>query len=138
MKCAWFTRCLPTLLLRGPKGAVCKIVWGVISPLLANVYLNELDRFVEDTLIPTYTRGEVHQRNPRYMAYTHQIEVARRRGDRELARRLVQERRQVPCIDPVDPGYRRLRYIRYADDFLLGFVGPKSEAEEIRGRLGDF
>ena len=111
---------------------------GIISPLLANVYLNELDRFVEDTLIPTYTRGEVHQRNPRYMAFTHQIEVARRRGDRELARRLVQERRQVPCIDPVDPGYRRLRYIRYADDFLLGFVGPKSEAEEIRGRLGDF
>src|SRR5262249_40668706 len=55
----------------------------IISPLLANVYLNELDRFVEDTLIPTYTRGEVHQRNPRYMAYTHQIEVARRRGDRE-------------------------------------------------------
>jgi hypothetical protein len=39
---------------------------------------------------------------------------------------------------PNDPGYRRLRYVRYADDFLLGFAGPKGEAEEIRQRLGEF
>src|SRR6202011_926685 len=31
---------------------------GIISPLLFNIYLNELDRFVEDTLIPTYTKGK--------------------------------------------------------------------------------
>ena len=40
--------------------------------------------------------------------------------------------------DPLDPDYRRLRYIRYADDFLLGLDGPKEEAEEIKGRLRDF
>lgn len=42
------------------------------------------------------------------------------------------------AVDPFDPDYRRLRYVRYADDFLLGFVGPKKEAEEIRDRLAGF
>jgi hypothetical protein len=42
------------------------------------------------------------------------------------------------AVAPCDPDYRRLRYVRYADDFLLGFVGPRKEAEEIRQRLGEF
>ena len=40
--------------------------------------------------------------------------------------------------DPYDPGYRRLRYIRYADDTLFGFTGPKAEAEQIKARLAGF
>ncbi len=42
----------------------------------------------------------------------------------------------LPSQDPHDPGYRRLRYVRYADDHLLGFTGPKAEAEEIKQRRG--
>ena len=38
----------------------------------------------------------------------------------------------------MDPGYRRLSYIRYADDHLLGFIGPKAEAEEIKASLAAF
>ena len=38
----------------------------------------------------------------------------------------------------MDPGYRRLKYIRYADDHILGFIGPKAEAEEIKARLAQF
>lgn len=53
---------------------------------------------------------------------------------RELRQRL----RRLPSGDPQDPGYRRLRYIRYADDHLLGFIGPKAEAEEIKQRLTTF
>jgi len=34
--------------------------------------------------------------------------------------------------------YRRLRYIRYADDILLGLIGPVTEAEEIKARLTTF
>ena len=41
-------------------------------------------------------------------------------------------------MDPYDPGFRRLRYVRYADDHLLGFTGPKAEAEEIKARLATF
>ena len=44
----------------------------------------------------------------------------------------------MPSGDPRDPGYRRLRYVRYCDDTLLGFTGPKAEAEEIKQRLTAF
>ncbi len=46
--------------------------------------------------------------------------------------------RTLPSHDPNDPDYRRLRYIRYADDFLLGFAGPRAEADDIKRRLGAF
>ena len=46
--------------------------------------------------------------------------------------------RSLPYNDTHDPDYRRLRYIRYADDFLLGFTGPKDEADEIKARIGRF
>jgi len=111
---------------------------GIISPLLANMYLNELDRFVEDTLIPACTRGDRRKRNPEYRVICHQIEAALRREDLEEVKRLKRERRKLMSVDPRDPDYRRLRYIRYADDFLLGFIGPRNEAEEIRERLGEF
>ena len=53
-------------------------------------------------------------------------------------RALRKQQRGLPSLDPHDPGYRRLRYSRYADDILLGFTGPKAEAEEIKRRLGQF
>jgi hypothetical protein len=46
--------------------------------------------------------------------------------------------RSLPVGDPQDPGYRRLRYSRYADDHLLGFIGPKAEAEAIKDQLARF
>ena len=64
--------------------------------------------------------------------------MARRRGDRAEARRLRTQLRTMSSKDPTDPGYRRLRYLRYADDQLLGFTGPKAEAEEIKQRLSRF
>ena len=51
---------------------------------------------------------------------------------------LRRQRRSLPSQDPNDPGYRRLRYIRYADDWLLGFAGPKREAEEITSKIAVF
>jgi hypothetical protein len=116
----------------------CNIVWGAISPLLSNIYLNELDRYVEDTLGPQYTRGEHRRSNPHYNRICYLLTEARRAGDRDLVKRLQAERRKLLCSEPCDPDYRRLRYVRYADDFLLGFVGPASEAREIRDRLGEF
>jgi len=111
---------------------------GIVSPLLANIYLNDLDRYVEDTLIPAYRAGDRRRVSPEYTRIGCLIATARKQGDRENFRRLTQERRKLSSYDPNDPNYRRLRYVRYADDFLLGFVGPKKEAEEIRSKLGDF
>jgi group II intron reverse transcriptase/maturase len=111
---------------------------GVVSPVLSNIYLDRLDAFAETVLIPEYTRGEVRARNPAYRQAESAIRRARAHGDRAAVRELRQQLRSLPSTDPRDPGYRRLRYARYADDALLGFTGPKAEAEEIRTRLAQF
>jgi group II intron reverse transcriptase/maturase len=111
---------------------------GIISPLLSNIYLDELDRFVENTLIPAYTKGRRRKTNPEYCRYSTLIDAARKRDDGKTVVRLRGERRKLMSVAPIDPDYRRLHYIRYADDFLLGFVGPKREAEGIRERLSEF
>jgi group II intron reverse transcriptase/maturase len=114
-----------------PQGAV-------VSPVLSNIYLNKLDEFVERELIPRYTRGASRVRNPEYMRIRSRRINARRRGDRAAARDLKRQMRTLPSVNPMDPGYRRLRYLRYADDHLLGFTGPKAEAEQIKAELARF
>jgi group II intron reverse transcriptase/maturase len=111
---------------------------GIASPVLSNIYLHKLDMFVEKVLIPEYTRGRLRAKNPEYRAVEREIVKARRRGDRAEVRSLYRRLHSLPSQDPRDPGYRRLRYCRYADDTLLGFAGPKAEAEQIKRRLAEF
>jgi len=110
----------------------------VLSPLLANIYLHELDTFVTKRLMPQFTCGEKRADNPEYTRYIYQIKRARQQGDTAAIQRLKHERRQLPSYDPQDPNFRRLYYIRYADDFLLGFAGSKVEAEHIKTEIGNF
>jgi group II intron reverse transcriptase/maturase len=88
---------------------------GIASPLFSNIYLDKLDRFVEETLLPIYNRG-----------------------DHGEATRLRKQTQAMPSRDPNDSDFRRLWYVRYADDFLLGFSGHRHEAEEIKQRIGRF
>src|SRR5262249_21702141 len=111
---------------------------GVLSPLLANVYLDKLDQLVETELQPAYTRETVREDNREYRRIYDRLWRARKSGDKLAARRLALARRRLPSCRPDDPAFRRLRYVRYADDFLLGFIGPREEAEEIKQRLGVF
>jgi group II intron reverse transcriptase/maturase len=111
---------------------------GIASPVLSNIYLDRFDRFVEQQLIPEYTRGDRRQTEPRYHRVESQIAKAKRHGDRDTLQALRRLRRTLPSQDPNDPGYRRLRYVRYCDDFLLGFAGPRREAEEIKSKIGAF
>jgi group II intron reverse transcriptase/maturase len=111
---------------------------GVASPILSNIYLDRLDRFVEQVLLPDYNRGRRRRPNPEYQAIEYAIARARRCGDREALCALRLQRRSLPSQDPNDPDYRRLRYTRYADDWLLGFAGPKHEAEQIKSRIAVF
>ena len=110
----------------------------IISPLLSNVYMHKLDEFIEKELIPQYTRGKQRAPNLEYYRLGSRITRAREQGDDEQVRKLEQQRRQMPSGDTHDPNFRRLRYCRYADDWLLGFVGPKSEAEGIKVAVGKF
>ncbi len=88
---------------------------GVVSPVLSNIYLHRLDIFVETVLIPQYTRGVHRASNVEYKRIASAIERARKRGDRTQVRDLRKRQRNLPSQDPRDPGYRRLRYARYAD-----------------------
>lgn len=110
----------------------------IASPILANVYLNRLDRFVEKTLLPTFNRGDQRRTNPAYKALLNAARKAGDRGDHERAKHLRQQAQAMPSRDPHDPDFRRLKYVRYADDTLFGFSGPRSEAEEIKGRISMF
>ena len=105
---------------------------GVLSPLLSNIYLHQLDQYVEQTLIPAYTRGIKRRSNPAYKRLSRQIAST---TNRTVEKELRSHRRTIPSIDPYDPTYRRLHYLRYADDFVLGFVGPRAEAEEIKQHI---
>lgn len=108
---------------------------GVISPILSNIYLHQFDEWVEQVLIPEFTRGKRQQANPAYARISHQLVNLRKRGTIEQIRALVKQRRTLPSVNTRDEDYRRLWYARYADDFLLGFTGPKAEAEEIKQKL---
>ena len=111
---------------------------GVVSPILATVYLDRLDRFVEGVLLPDYNRGRQRRRNPEYRSINERMVRLRKAGRGKEAASLRPLLRSLSYGDTYDPDYRRLRYIRYADDFLLGFAGPKDEADEIKTRLGRF
>jgi group II intron reverse transcriptase/maturase len=110
----------------------------IIGPILSNIVLSHLDTFVEHALIPAYTRGERRKANPTYTHLTSTIRRKRQQGKKAEVKRLEHQRRTLPSIDPYDPDYRRLRYCRYADDFCLGLIGPKKDAEEIKRQLGAF
>ena len=111
---------------------------GTVSPILSNIYLDKLDKFVEQELIPQYTRGGRRRLNPEYNRTAMRLKRTRKRGDRAEARDLLKQLRTLPRDDPMDPGYRRLKYTRYADDHIMGFIGPEAEAEAIKARLAEF
>lgn len=116
---------------------------GVLSPLLANIYLHELDQFIESQLVPEWTRGRRRQPNPEYQQLSNRVEYLRgkerlTKDERRELNDKEKRRRTIPSGDPHDPNYRRLRYVRYADDFLLGFIGPRREVEVIKKQISQF
>ena len=114
-----------------PQGGIC-------SPILANIFLSRLDSYVTDTLMPRYTHGRHRRKHRAYFNLLAQAHGFRKRGNYMVAAQRRRQAQALPAYDPNDPMYRRLRYCRYADDILLGFVGPKAEAAEIKQDLGRF
>ena len=85
---------------------------GIVSPILSNIYLNQLDQFVETHLIPQYTQGCKRKDNPAYRRISRQMRAAGNKGEDQKAQKLLRLAQQLPSRDPTDPKYRRLRYIR--------------------------
>jgi hypothetical protein len=88
--------------------------------------------------MPQYTQGCKRKDNPAYRRIAYRISVARKKEEYQKAQKLLRLAQQLPSRDPNDPTYRRLRYIRYADDMLFGFAGTRAEAEQIKSQLGSF
>jgi len=111
-----------------PQGGIC-------SPLLSNIFLDRMDQYVETVLLPQHNKGERRKKNKDYMAT--QMRMLRRKAMGKVTeyRELRKQLQRLPSYDRTDPDFRRLRYVRYADDFLLGFIGPKEEAIQIKEQL---
>ncbi len=109
----------------------------IVGPILSNIYLDRLDKAVETELLPAYNQGERRGYNPAYLKLMQQARRMRRNGQPKAAQALRRKAQQLPSLDTTNPAYRRLRYCRYADDILLGFAGPREEAEKIKHHLGE-
>jgi hypothetical protein len=111
---------------------------GIVSPLLANIVLNEFDKYIEDTIIPENTKGKHRKRNAEYMKMANEAVKARKEGNYKQATELQKVYSKLPTQNYEDPNFRRLKYVRYADDFLLGFIGPREEARAIKEEIGEY
>jgi group II intron reverse transcriptase/maturase len=115
---------------------------GIVSPLLTNIYMDKFDKWVEEKLLPEFNYSAQPRKgrrpNPEYNAYLYKRKKAKEKGDVETFNRLGKEMKSIPSIMVNDEGYRKLEYVRYADDFLLSFCGTKSEAKEIKERIGKY
>ena len=119
---------------------------GIASPILANIYLHELDVCMEE-MATRFHKGKKRQPNQEYTAYSYQIKLLRdkitRRKTRgiddppefrELLRQISQldeKRKALPSVDLWDEAYKRLWYCRYADDFVIGIIGSKEDAVRV-------
>jgi len=105
---------------------------GIISPILSNIYLDKLDKYVEKTLVPDYTKGDRRKPNLPYQALITKVWRLRKEGKTKEAMAVRAQAQHMSSVDPTDANFRRLKYVRYADDWLIGYVGTKEEAEEIK------
>ncbi|MGG7618996.1 reverse transcriptase domain-containing protein [Bacillus coreaensis] len=121
---------------------------GIISPLLSNIYLHELDKYVEK-YAESFNKGEKRRHNLVYHNLASRINYCKSKNKRdwegltkeEKAERLrelkalYKELQSHDSKDLFDPNYRRMKYVRYADDFIIGVIGSKKEAEQIKKDL---
>ena len=121
---------------------------GIVSPILANIYLDKLDKYVKE-----YIRHFDMGTKRRPGKESNDLANERKRTVRKLKKvkdgtekaalvarlkAIEQERAAFPNGDEMDGSYRRLKYIRYADDFILGVIGSKEDAQRIKEDIKSF
>ena len=121
---------------------------GIVSPILANIYLDKLDKYVKE-YIRHFDKGT--KRRPG--KESNNLANERKRTVRKLKKvkdgtekaalvarlkAIEQERAAFPSGDEMDGSYRRLKYIRYADDFILGIIGSKEDVLRIKEDIKSF
>jgi group II intron reverse transcriptase/maturase len=110
---------------------------GIISPILSNIYLHEFDTVMKE-ISERYSTNTTRKRNAEYMSWNGKRHRAQKKGDFETAKIALEQMRKLPAQDPFDQDYIKVKYIRYADDFLVLIIGSKALANEIRDQMRDF
>lgn len=121
---------------------------GIISPILANIYLDKFDKYMKQ-YAQEFDKGVKRRTNPEYNVYRNRMTAIQRKlkvaqGDTErqsLLRKLKATRAimvTIPYGMSMDEKYRRLKYVRYADDFLIGVIGTKAECVNIKEDITKF
>ncbi|MBF7149467.1 reverse transcriptase domain-containing protein [Bacillus toyonensis] len=124
---------------------------GIISPILSNIYLNELDVYME-SFKNSFNQGKRRKKNPEYenvrskmRRLEKKIDNTNEQEDSESIENWKQEVKvlkkkltQMPYSDQMDNEYRRLTYVRYADDFLIGIIGSKEDAQYVKEEIAKF
>src|ERR1700723_1849444 len=101
----------------------------IISPILANIYLHQLDTFVEDLKLKFDISGN-RTRHSIVRKLQWQITKAKRLGDTQMVRKLAVEMRNNPN-KLINSNNRKLMYVRYADDWIIAVNGSYSDTKDI-------
>jgi hypothetical protein len=117
----------------------------ILSPLLCNIYLDKFDKWILE-IKEEWNRGTSRRSNPDYNKVEFsEAELQVIKDMPELKDKIHRAKLNKKIIeggnprrDPNDPDFTRLYYIRYADDFIVGFVGPKEQAVEIQGKIYEY
>lgn len=121
---------------------------GIISPILANIYLDKLDKYMVE-YISKFNRGKMRKRNPEYkrIASRKDKRVKKLKSETDEQKRaelrseiveLHREMQKHPATLDMDEDFRRMRYVRYADDFLIGVIGSKEDCVNIKADIKKF
>lgn len=123
----------------------------IISPILSNIYLNELDTFM-DELKSKFDKGKVRKVNPEYnklngkamylkkkhaITWNDKTEIEKIKATKEV-KDILKAKLNIQASDPMDASYKRLVYVRYADDFLVGIIGNKKDTITIKSEISNF
>ncbi|MGL4374384.1 MAG: reverse transcriptase domain-containing protein [Turicibacter sp.] len=112
------------------QGSIC-------SPILANIYLDKLDRYMEK-VIERDTLGNYRKQNPEYAKVRYALKKAIQNQEDASIKSLTKELKLLSSRDLMDSNFRRIRYVRYADDFLIGIIADKAYAEQLKSEIGNF
>ena len=121
---------------------------GIISPILANIYLDKFDKYIKE-YAAKFRKGDRRSVNPEYWRLNNKKNRLKQKlqktSDEQMRKSYLYEIAQLskqmlstPHKDAMDADFRRLQYVRYADDFLISVIGSKSECETIKADITQF
>ncbi len=121
---------------------------GIISPILANIYLDQFDKYMAE-LKKRFDRGEKRAVNKEYKKLSdkrvrlrRKLENTQSEEERQTLLKSIWEldkiHKSIPCKNPMDADFRRLQYVRYADDFIIGIIGTKEDARTIKQEISAY